>query len=66
MVASYQSAEWGRMEQPGAFWYFGDLDVRLHLAPPAVGEHTVEVLTEVGLERAEIDALVACGAARAL
>jgi crotonobetainyl-CoA:carnitine CoA-transferase CaiB-like acyl-CoA transferase len=65
MVASYRSAEWGRMEQPGALWYFGDLDVRLQLAPPAVGEHTVEVLTEVGLAQADIDTLLASGAARA-
>jgi crotonobetainyl-CoA:carnitine CoA-transferase CaiB-like acyl-CoA transferase len=66
MVASYRSADWGTFEQPGALWYFGDLDVRLDRAPPALGEHTIEVLTEVGLDRAEIDALLASGTARAL
>ena len=32
---------------------------------PALGEHTVEVLTEVGLDAATVDALVASGAAHA-
>lgn len=63
LVAEYQSAEWGRLEQPGAMWYFGDLDTRLELAPPALGEHTFEVLTSVGLAPAEVSALEDCGAA---
>jgi len=63
LVAEYQHAEWGKLEQPGALWYFGDQGVQLHLAPPALGEHTVEVLTEVGLERTAIDKLVADGVA---
>ena len=66
LVASYDSAEFGRFEQPGAMWYFGDLDVRIELAPPALGEHTVEVLTEMGLDGDSIDRLLASGAARAL
>jgi crotonobetainyl-CoA:carnitine CoA-transferase CaiB-like acyl-CoA transferase len=63
LVADYQHAEWGRLEQPGALWYFGDQDVQLHRAPPALGEHTVEVLGEVGLDKAAIDKLVADGVA---
>ncbi|HSS10363.1 MAG TPA: CoA transferase [Acidimicrobiales bacterium] len=66
LVAEYRHAEWGRLEQPGALWYFGDLDVRLDYAPPALGEHTVEVLSEVGLPQAEIDHLIAEGVAKAL
>jgi crotonobetainyl-CoA:carnitine CoA-transferase CaiB-like acyl-CoA transferase len=65
LVATYRSADWGRFEQPGALWYFGDLHVRLELAPPALGEHTVEVLSEVGLDRTEIDDLLAAGVAAA-
>jgi crotonobetainyl-CoA:carnitine CoA-transferase CaiB-like acyl-CoA transferase len=65
LVATYPSAEWGQMEQPGA-WYFGDLGVRLELAPPALGEHTVSCLAEVGLESAAIDRLLADGVARQL
>ena len=62
MVASYTHTEWGRLEQPGALWYFGDQDVKLDRAPPLVGEHSVEVLLEVGLSPAEIDAAIAAGA----
>lgn len=63
MVARYRHGEWGWLEQPGAAWNFGDLDVRLELAPPLLGEHTVEVLLEVGLEQGTIDELLAVGAA---
>jgi crotonobetainyl-CoA:carnitine CoA-transferase CaiB-like acyl-CoA transferase len=65
LVASYQHAEWGRLEQPGGLWWFGDLDVRLDYAPPALGEHTVEVLDEVGLTEPDIQALISAGVARA-
>lgn len=63
LVAQYDHAEWGRFEQPGALWYFGDVDVQLHLAPPALGEHTREVLREVGLDEREIRQLVETGVA---
>jgi crotonobetainyl-CoA:carnitine CoA-transferase CaiB-like acyl-CoA transferase len=63
LVAEYQHAEWGKFEQPGALWYFGDQDVQLHLAPPALGEHTVEVLRSIGLPQAAIDTLLADGVA---
>ena len=64
LVATYPQAEWGRFEQPGALWYFGDLGVRLEHAPPALGEHTVEVLTEVGCSSEEIGRLLAAGVAK--
>ena len=63
LVASYAHADWGHLEQPGAMWWFGDQDVTLHRAPPVLGEHTVEVLLEVGLTQTEIDELLAAGAA---
>jgi crotonobetainyl-CoA:carnitine CoA-transferase CaiB-like acyl-CoA transferase len=37
--------------------------VRLDRAPPGLGEHTVEVLTEVGIDPGTIDAMLAAGAA---
>jgi crotonobetainyl-CoA:carnitine CoA-transferase CaiB-like acyl-CoA transferase len=65
LVARYEHVDYGHVEQPGAFWIFGDLDVKLDRAPPALGEHTIEVLTEAGLDPATIDALLASGAAHA-
>jgi crotonobetainyl-CoA:carnitine CoA-transferase CaiB-like acyl-CoA transferase len=63
LIASYSHGQWGTLEQPGALWYFANQDVRLDLAPPLLGEHTVEVLTEVGMTREDVDALVSSGAA---
>jgi crotonobetainyl-CoA:carnitine CoA-transferase CaiB-like acyl-CoA transferase len=63
LVAEYQHAEWGKLEQPGALWYFGDQEVQLHRAPPALGEHTVEVLGDFGLDQSTIDTLLAAGVA---
>ena len=63
MIARYRHVDYGDVEQPGAFWAFGDLDVKLDRAPPGLGEHTVEVLTEVGMEPEVITALIAEGAA---
>ncbi len=61
LVARYPHPVYGTMEQPGAFWAFGDLDVRLDKAPPALGEHSVEILTELGFDRVEVDRLVNAG-----
>jgi crotonobetainyl-CoA:carnitine CoA-transferase CaiB-like acyl-CoA transferase len=63
LVAEYQHAEWGNLEQPGALWYFGNQDVQLHLAPPALGEHTIEALRAFGLDQAAIDTLIDDGIA---
>ena len=63
LVAEYQHAEWGKLEQPGALWYFGNQDVQLHRAPPALGEHTVEVLRVFGIEETAIEKLLAEGVA---
>ncbi len=65
LIARYRHVDYGDVEQPGAFWAFGDLDVKLDRAPPGLGQHTIEVLTEAGLDPAVIDALVADGAAYA-
>jgi crotonobetainyl-CoA:carnitine CoA-transferase CaiB-like acyl-CoA transferase len=61
LVARYPHPIYGMFEQPGALWTFGDLDVRLDRAPPTVGQHSIEILEEVGFGRDEIDRLVSEG-----
>jgi crotonobetainyl-CoA:carnitine CoA-transferase CaiB-like acyl-CoA transferase len=61
LVASYPHAEWGVLEQVGAFWSLGDLEVSLRRAPPLLGQHSIEVLVEAGMDPDAIEALVAQG-----
>ena len=61
LVARYPHPDYGEFEQPGAYWAFGDLDARLDKAPPALGQHSIEILAEVGFPRDEIERLVAVG-----
>lgn len=63
LVADYVQADWGKLTQVGAFWQLGDLQPALRLAPPGLGEHTVAVLREVGLEASAVDRLLAEGVA---
>lgn len=63
LVASYEHGDWGRLDQTGGLWDFGDLALRIERPPPLLGQHTVEVLTEIGLDPATIDALLAGGSA---
>ena len=66
-VVSYPTAGWGRFEQIGPLLRCGPEDCagpRLML--PEVGEHTVEILGELGFTPAEIDALLAAKVARQL
>ncbi len=66
-VVSYQTADWGHFEQIGPLLRCGPAAAggpRLML--PGVGEHTVEILTELGLPGEDIEALLAAKVARQL
>mgnify|MGYP002623357989 CR=1 FL=1 len=65
LVAEYQHAELGKLTQIGAFWRF-DTPLSLRRPPPALSEHSREVLKENGIETNEIERLVACGELKAL
>jgi len=47
---------YGMVEQPGAFWNFGDTPLVFKRCCPAVGEHSDEILREIGYSDAEIAA----------
>jgi len=71
-VVSYPTAGWGRFEQIGPLLRCGPLPggpedfAGPRLMLPEVGEHTVEILGELGFTPAEIDALLAAKVARQL
>jgi crotonobetainyl-CoA:carnitine CoA-transferase CaiB-like acyl-CoA transferase len=66
-VASYDTADWGWFEQIGPLVRTGpEPGVRTRLTLPRVGEHTAEVLAELGLSPAEIRDLLEAKVARQL
>jgi crotonobetainyl-CoA:carnitine CoA-transferase CaiB-like acyl-CoA transferase len=66
-VVSYETADWGHFEQIGPLLRGGpDVSGAPRLMIPRVGEHTAEILGELGFSGAEIDALLAAKVARQL
>ncbi|MBA2595220.1 MAG: CoA transferase [Chloroflexia bacterium] len=54
----------GDLQLSGGPYHFDGEPVRARLAPPLLGQQTVEVLTEAGYSQEEIEALIASGAAQ--
>ena len=61
LAVSYPHPDYGRFEQPGAFWDLGDVDLTLDLAPPLLGQHTSDVLHELGFDAGAIRKLADTG-----
>jgi crotonobetainyl-CoA:carnitine CoA-transferase CaiB-like acyl-CoA transferase len=60
-VTDYDHPIWGRLEQPGRLFELSETPGRLAGPPPVIGEHTREVLAELGYAGDEIDRLRAAG-----
>lgn len=56
LVAVVNQPLYGAIEQPGAFWHFGDLSMNIVRACPTIGQHTDEIMREIGYSDAEIAA----------
>lgn len=56
LVAVTSQPMYGEIEQPGEFWDFGDLSMNIVHAPPAIGQHSDEIMREIGYSDAEIAA----------
>lgn len=59
--AHYPHPVYGHLQQVGGFWDFGDLPLALDRAPPALGQHSVEVLTQLGFDITELQRLAHAG-----
>jgi crotonobetainyl-CoA:carnitine CoA-transferase CaiB-like acyl-CoA transferase len=54
LISVLEQPMYGTVEQPGAFWCFGDIPIVFRQAAPAVGQHTDEIMRELGFSDAEI------------
>lgn len=65
LVASFDHPVYGGYDQVGLAWNFGDLDARADRPPPMLGQHTVEILEELGIDPVERNRLLAQGVVKA-
>lgn len=62
--ATYGHAVYGSLQQIGALWDFDDLPLVIERAPPALGEHSRELLEMLGFDAQHIDELANQGVTR--
>lgn len=54
LVSALEQPVYGMVEQPGALWDFGDIPIRFDRACPEIGQHSDEILAELGFSDGEI------------
>lgn len=54
LISVVKQPLYGDIEQPGEFWDFGDLDMNIVRACPTIGQHTDEIMHEMGFSDEEI------------
>ena len=63
LVAEYEHPILGRTRQFGNVIDFSETPEKEHFAAPLVGQHTREILDEIGMSTKEVDALIGSGVA---
>lgn len=53
LVSVVQQSLYGDIEQPGEFWHFGETPMNIVRACPTIGQHTNEIMREMGFSDAE-------------
>ena len=56
LVSRLEQPLYGLIEQPGAFWDFGDVPLAIERACPTIGQHSDEIMRDLGFSAAEIAA----------
>jgi crotonobetainyl-CoA:carnitine CoA-transferase CaiB-like acyl-CoA transferase len=54
LVSVTEQPLYGKIEQPGEFWDFGETPMNVVRACPTIGQHTDEIMREMGFSDAEI------------
>jgi crotonobetainyl-CoA:carnitine CoA-transferase CaiB-like acyl-CoA transferase len=57
----FEHPTWGPVRQTGKLIKWERMSMHLQRRAPLAGEHTVECLTELGIDRSRVDALIAAG-----
>jgi crotonobetainyl-CoA:carnitine CoA-transferase CaiB-like acyl-CoA transferase len=61
LVSKYEHPAWGRTEQLGLLWHLSATPARLFGPPVIHGQHSREILTELGYDAETIEALASAG-----